>query len=82
MVHQDVLFRFLSQSKTKLKIIRILDENPNYVRELSEKLQIFPSAVLKHLIFLEKKGLVKNETIANKKYYVLTPLGKKMLEAF
>jgi len=57
----------------------MLEEEPYYIREISRKLHIFPSATLKHIKFLEENKLITFEKIGKTKYYKLTKNGEKLL---
>lgn len=80
MVSQEVLLKLIRNSKSKLTILKILGNEPHYVREISKKLNMFPSAMLKHLEFLEANKVVNSESVGKKKYFKLTKKGKDLLE--
>jgi len=80
MVSRDVLIKLIHNSKSKITILKIIRREPCYVRELSKKMNMFPSAVLKHLGFLENNDLIISETVGRKKYYKITNKGKDLLD--
>lgn len=80
MVSQDILIKFLKDSPTKVTILKILAEEPHYIRELSKKVNIFPSGLLKHIKLLEKEGLIESENLGGKKFYKLTKNGYEILK--
>jgi predicted transcriptional regulator len=61
-------------------MLKIIKREPCYLREISKKMDMFPSAVLKHLIFMENNGLITSEIAGKKKYYKLTNKGKEILD--
>lgn len=81
MVSNDVLLKLLKKSKSKISLLMLLEKEPYYVRELSTKIKIFPSAILKHLKFLEDTKLIASEELGNKKYYKITKIGKSLLNS-
>ncbi len=80
MVGKDILLKSIRSSKSKIDIMTLLKIEPHYLRELSKKLDMFPSAILKHLELLENNKLVRSDTLGNKKYYKLTEEGRRLLK--
>ena len=70
----DLLLELLSNS-TRRRILRLLSERPRYLLELSNELGISKQAVLKHLRYMESRGIlekvVDRSTIPPRKYYRL-----------
>ncbi|MGC8932399.1 MAG: ArsR/SmtB family transcription factor [Candidatus Methanodesulfokora sp.] len=70
----DLLLELLSNS-TRRRMLRLLAERPRYLLELSNELGVSKQAVLKHLRYMESKGLlekiVDRSTIPPRKYYRL-----------
>jgi len=61
-------------NETRRKILSLLSEEPHYILQLSRKLNVTQPAILKHLDFLEKTGLIesfegKSRRGADRKYY-------------
>jgi predicted transcriptional regulator len=81
MVNYEILLKIIRSSKVKIKILKMLKQEPHYVREISRKLNIFPSATLKHIKFLGENNLITFEKIGKTKYYRLTETGKKLLNS-
>lgn len=79
MVSNDVLLKLLQKSNSKFALLKLLEKEPCYVREISTKMEIFPSAIVKHIRFLEDANLIDSEEVENRKYYKLTQFGKKLL---
>gem|GEM_PF-316556 len=60
-------------NKTRREIIRLLSNKPCYVTEISEKLNIAPRAVIRHLKILEDAGLIEYyNTDQNRKYFKIS----------
>jgi len=72
-------------SKTKLNILKILNNNPSYGLEIGKKLNITVSSIYKHLNYLLDENYIEVKEIKSKKerykkIYGLTEKGKKLLE--
>ena len=73
-INADLILEIIS-NETRRKILTILSEEPMYFNQLAKKLAIGQQAVLRHMVTLERSGLV--ETYAerstlgapNRKYY-------------
>lgn len=61
MVSIEILIKNIRTSKSKHRILNVLKKEPCYIREIAKKLNIFPSAILKHIRFLE--GLITCEVM-------------------
>lgn len=81
MVSHEILIKIIRDSKVKAKILKMIEEEPHYIREISRELSIFPSATLKHIQFLEQNNIITFEKIGKAKYYTITQIGKKILAA-
>lgn len=79
---RDILIKILKTSKTKKRILDSLLEEPMFIREISRKLNIYPSSILKHLKFLEEKNILESHRIGKQKFYRLTKNGKKLVNSF
>ncbi|EHP89147.1 winged helix-turn-helix domain-containing protein [Methanotorris formicicus] len=66
--------------KTKIDILKLLNERNYTVSELSEKLGKSKSTISEHLNVLYKMGLVEKESYSKWVYYKITDKGKKVLE--
>ncbi|RSN74117.1 ArsR/SmtB family transcription factor [Candidatus Methanodesulfokora washburnensis] len=70
----DLLLELLSNS-TRRRMLRLLAERPRYLLELSSELGVSKQAVLKHLRYMESRGIlekiVDRSTIPPRKYYRL-----------
>jgi len=61
-------------NETRRKILALLSEEPQYISQISKKLDVTQPAILKHLSLLQKAGLIesfwtKNPLGAARKYY-------------
>ncbi|WP_229235263.1 ArsR family transcriptional regulator [Candidatus Methanoliparum sp. LAM-1] len=60
-------------NKTRREIIKLLSNKPCYVTEISDRLNIAPKAVIRHLKLLEDAGLVEYyNTDQNRKYFKIS----------
>lgn len=70
----DLLLELLS-NPTRRRMLRLLAERPRYLLELSNELGISKQAALKHLRYMESRGIlekvVDRSTIPPRKYYRL-----------
>ena len=74
-MHKKFLF-----SKTKIEILKKLNERNYTVSELSKILGKSKSTISEHLNALYKMGLVDKESHSKWVYYKITTKGKKVLE--
>jgi ArsR family transcriptional regulator len=64
-------------NETRRRILEILAEEPAYLNQLSRELKVSQQAILKHLEYLQRKGLIKPYIVEGeggtppKKYYEL-----------
>jgi ArsR family transcriptional regulator len=64
-------------NETRRRILEILAEEPAYLNQLSRELRVSQQAILKHLEYLQKKGLIRPYVVEGeggtppKKYYEL-----------
>lgn len=60
-------------NKTRREIIRLLSNKPCYVTEISERLNIAPKAVIRHLELLEDAGIIEYYYMdQNRKYFKIS----------
>jgi len=60
-------------NKTRRDIIRLLANKPCYVTEISDRLNIAPKAVIRHLKLLEDAGLIESYNAdQNRKYFKIS----------
>lgn len=58
-------------SKSRLKLLRALTDEPKYVSELAEEVGLDGKSTVHHLAVLEESGLVEHYRTSNRKYYRL-----------
>lgn len=59
-------------SKSRLKIIQELSDEPRYVSELAERVGLDGKSTVHHLSVLEEAGIVEHYQTSRRKYYRLT----------
>jgi predicted transcriptional regulator len=59
-------------SKSRLKIIQELSDEPRYVSELAERIGMDGKSTVHHLQTLEEAGIVEYYETSQRKYYRLT----------
>lgn len=59
-------------SKSRLKIIQELSDEPRYVSELADRVGIDGKSTVHHLETIEEAGLVEHYQTSQRKYYRLT----------
>ena len=58
-------------SKSRLKMLRALTDEPKYVSELAEEVGLDGKSTVHHLSVLEDAGLVEHYRSSNRKYFRL-----------
>lgn len=64
---------------TRLEILRRLSKDPDYGREIAEKMDLSPATISHHLEQLRAIGVINEERIRNVKYYSTNPKEVKKL---
>jgi len=73
-IETNIILEIIS-SKTRRKILSILSEEPMYFNQLAKKIDIGQQSILRHMVILEKSGLIEtyeersNLGGPNRKYY-------------
>lgn len=71
----------ISLTKPKLRMLKLLEEEPTHGYDLAKELELHGSTVYEHLHDLAEENYIKGEEDGRRITYSLTEKGKLILEA-